>query len=93
MQLKEEIKRNQGFGRQEAWQEANVVIAQLQKQLADSKQDLRMANLARDQLEEDMKQAFMRGVCALNIEVRFCLRLTLARQTLKDRDEDCPVVV
>ena len=33
---------------------------------------LAAALAAKEQLEQDMKRAFMRGVCALNIEARVC---------------------
>jgi hypothetical protein len=74
VQLEQDRKRQQELGRQAAWHEADIVIQQLQQQVADSQQALKLANLARNKLEEDMKQAFMRGVCALNIEVRIATK-------------------
>lgn len=43
-------------------------IAGLKQQLTNAQEALYREAQQREQLEEDMKQAFMRGVCALNIE-------------------------
>ena len=40
------------------------------QRLAELEEELAGERKARAKLEEDMKRAFMRGVCALNIEVR-----------------------
>ena len=44
------------------------LIAQLKNQITDMEAALAKEVATREQLEEHMKQAFMRGVCALNIE-------------------------
>ncbi|GLC51622.1 hypothetical protein PLESTB_000522200 [Pleodorina starrii] len=43
-------------------------IADMERMLADAHLQLEREAEARSKLEEDMKRAFMRGVCALNIE-------------------------
>ncbi|GIL72620.1 hypothetical protein Vretimale_4320 [Volvox reticuliferus] len=43
-------------------------IAEMERMLADAGQQLEREAETRARLEEDMKRAFMRGVCALNIE-------------------------
>eukprot|EP00798_Chlamydomonas_sp_ICE-L_P011638 gene11638-34347_t len=43
-------------------------IMELKLQLQSAQERLTRETAAREKLEEDMKQAFMRGVCALNIE-------------------------
>lgn len=40
----------------------------LQAELQAARDQVQQSNSVRDQLEEDMRRAFMRGVCALNIE-------------------------
>ena len=64
IQLKEEA------AKQAAWGQAGMVIEDLKAALVDAQQQLRKERAARDQLEEDMKQSFMRSVCAINLEVR-----------------------
>ena len=70
-QRQEVIQRKQEAASQAAWGEAGVIIEDLKAALADSQQQLRKERAARDQLEEDMKQSFMRSVCAINLEVRY----------------------
>ena len=55
--------------KQAAWAEAGTVIGDLRAALTDANQQLCKERAARDQLEEDMKQSFMRSVCAINLEV------------------------
>ena len=58
--------------KQAAWAEAGIVIGDLKAALTDANQQLCKERAARDQLEEDMKQSFMRSVCAINLEVSCC---------------------
>lgn len=58
--------------KQAAWAEAGIIIADLKAALTDANQQLCKERAARDQLEEDMKQSFMRSVCAINLEVSCC---------------------
>ncbi|KAL0028252.1 hypothetical protein WJX79_004424 [Trebouxia sp. C0005] len=64
----EVIQRKEEAAKQAAWGEAGMVIEDLKAALADAQQQLRKERAARDQLEEDMKQSFMRSVCAINLE-------------------------
>ena len=64
------IQRKEEAANQAAWGEAGVIIEDLKAALAGAQQQLRKERAARDQLEEDMKQSFMRSVCAINLEVR-----------------------
>ena len=43
-------------------------ISQLSGQLAAARDEVSVLNVQREQYEESMKKAFMRGVCALNME-------------------------
>lgn len=58
--------------KQAAWAEAGVIIDDLKVALVDANKQLCKERAARDQLEEDMKQSFMRSVCAINLEVGCC---------------------
>lgn len=69
LQKQEVISRKMEAAKQAAWGEAGLIIDDLQAALADAKQQLSKERAARDQLEEDMKQSFMRSVCAINLEV------------------------
>jgi len=69
-QRQEVIQRKEEAAKQAAWGEAGVIIEDLKAALAGAQQQLRKERAARDQLEEDMKQSFMRSVCAINLEVR-----------------------
>ncbi|KAL0039906.1 hypothetical protein WJX77_011300 [Trebouxia sp. C0004] len=64
----EVIQRKEEVAKQAAWEEAGVIIEDLTAALSDAQQQLRKERAARDQLEEDMKQSFMRSVCAINLE-------------------------
>ena len=64
------LQRKEEAAKQAAWGKAGVIIEDLKVALADAQQQLRKERAARDQLEEDMKQSFMRSVCAINLEVR-----------------------
>ena len=70
-QRQEVLQRKEEAAKQAAWGQAGVIIEDLKAALADAQQQLRKERAARDQLEEDMKQSFMRSVCAINLEVRF----------------------
>ena len=59
--------------KQAAWGEAGLIIDGLKAALEDAILQLQRERAARDQLEEDMKQSFMRSVCAINLEVCCCL--------------------
>ncbi|DBB17337.1 TPA: hypothetical protein ACH3X3_014380 [Trebouxia sp. C0006] len=64
----EVLQRKEEAAKQAAWGQAGVIIEDLKAALADAQQQLRKERAARDQLEEDMKQSFMRSVCAINLE-------------------------
>lgn len=68
-QKQEVISRKMEAAKQAAWGEAGIIIDNLKAALADANQQLCKERAARDQLEEDMKQSFMRSVCAINLEV------------------------
>lgn len=68
--------------KQAAWKEAGVVIGDLKAALTDANQQLCKERAARDQLEEDMKQSFMRSVCAINLEVSCCYHHLSAALTI-----------
>ena len=70
LQRQEVLQRKEEAAKQAAWGDAGVIIEDLKAALADAQQQLRKERAARDQLEEDMKQSFMRSVCAINLEVR-----------------------
>lgn len=70
LQRQEVLQRKEEAAKQAAWGEAGVIIEDLKAALADAQQQMRKERAARDQLEEDMKQSFMRSVCAINLEVR-----------------------
>ena len=72
VQKQEVISRKMEAAKQAAWGEAGLIIDDLQAALADVKQQLCNERAAHDQLEEDMKQSFMRSVCAINLEVSHC---------------------
>ena len=59
-----------GAEREAARQEAAAASAQQAQRLAQVEAQLAAALAERARLEADTKRAFMRGVCALNIEVR-----------------------
>lgn len=65
------IQRKEEAAKQAAWAEAGSIIADLKLSVASLQQQVRQEQAGKAQLEEDMKQAFMRGVCALNLEVCF----------------------
>ena len=69
-QRQEVIRRKEEAAKQHTWGEADLIINDLKAALADTQQQLRQERAARDQLEEDMKQSFMRSVFAINLEVR-----------------------
>lgn len=71
-QRQEVVNRKMEVAKQAAWAEAGVVIADLKAALTDANQQLCKERAARDQVEEDMKQSFMRSVCAINLEVSCC---------------------
>ena len=73
LQRQDVIRRKEEAAKQQAWGEAGLIINDLKAALADTQQQLREERAARDQLEEDMKQSFMRSVCAINLEVRLIL--------------------
>eukprot|EP00854_Cymbomonas_tetramitiformis_P018506 gene18506-22089_t len=52
------------------------IIATLQSELAEARGGLEYEERTRAALEENMKQAFMRGVCALNIEAMSVIKRT-----------------
>ena len=60
-QRQEVIQRKEEAAKQVAWGEAGLIIRDLKAALADAQQQLRKEQAARDQLEEDMKQSFMRN--------------------------------
>ena len=70
MQRGQIIQRKEEAARQAVWGEAGVIIAELKLTVEALRKQLGQEQVAKAQLEEDMKQAFMRGVCALNLEVR-----------------------
>ena len=74
-QRREQIQRKEEAARQAVWGEAGAIIAELKLTVEALRKQLGQEQVARAQLEEDMKQAFMRGVCALNLEVstRSCM--------------------
>jgi len=45
-----------------------MIIMQLNEALESSRQEVHRLHEERDHYEEAMKKAFMRGVCALNLE-------------------------
>ena len=57
-------------GKAAAWTDCEVVIARVEGDLAAARQAIQQERAARERLEQEMKRAFMRGVCTLNIEVR-----------------------
>ena len=57
-------------GKAAAWTDCEVVVARVEGDLAAAHQAIQQERAARERLEQEMKRAFMRGVCALNIEVR-----------------------
>ena len=59
-----------GAEREAARQEAAAASAQQAQRLAQVEAQLAAALAERARLEADTKRAFMRGVCALNLEVR-----------------------
>lgn len=69
MQRGQLVQRKEEAAKQAAWAEAGAIIADLKLTVAGLQQQLRQEQAGKAQLEEDMKQAFMRGVCALNLEV------------------------
>ena len=71
-QRQEVINRKMEAAKQAAWTEATLVIDDLKAAVTDANQQLCKERAARDQLEEDMKQSFMRSVCAINLEVSYC---------------------
>ena len=73
LKRQEVVQRKEEAAKQAAWGEAGVIIEDLKAALTDAQQQLRKERVARDQLEEDMKQSFMRSVCAINLEVRLLL--------------------
>lgn len=81
-QKQEVIRRKEEAAKTAAWGEAGVIIQDLKGALADAQQQLRKERAARDQLEEDMKQSFMRSVCAINLEVRSTLPCTASYAVL-----------
>ncbi len=81
-QRQEVIQRKEEAAKQAAWGEAGVIIEELKTALADAQQQLCKERTARDQLEEDMKQSFMRSVCAINLEVSFWPILEQSRDCL-----------
>ena len=56
-------------GERAAWAAANAIIAEVQAQLEASQAEVREVNAAKHRMEQAMKRSFMRGVCALNLEV------------------------
>lgn len=71
-QRQEVVNRKMEVAKQAAWAEAGIIIADLKAALTDANQQLCKERAGRDQLEEDMKQSFMRSVCAINLEVSCC---------------------
>lgn len=69
MQRAQVVQRKEEAAKQATWAEAGAIIADLKLTVAGLQQQLRQEQAGKAQLEEDMKQAFMRGVCALNLEV------------------------
>eukprot|EP00891_Asterochloris_glomerata_P001646 jgi/Astpho2/1646/fgenesh1_pg.00032_%23_3_t len=55
-------------GKAAAWTDCEVVVARVEGDLAAAHQAIQQERAARERLEQEMKRAFMRGVCALNIE-------------------------
>jgi centrosomal protein POC5 len=55
-------------------QEYEEQIGALKKQLSDANAEIEAQNKHRARLEENLKKAFMRGVCALNMEAMTILR-------------------
>lgn len=64
----EELVQSVEAARLDAEQKATLQIQLLQSQVHELQIHLDRSREARSKLEEDMKQAFMRGVCALNME-------------------------
>ncbi|KAL3133781.1 hypothetical protein ABBQ32_008261 [Trebouxia sp. C0010 RCD-2024] len=64
----EVLNRKMQAAKEAAWAEAGLVIHDLKAALVGANEQLSQERAARDQLEEDMKQSFMRSVCAINLE-------------------------
>lgn len=71
------VQRKEEAAKQAAWADAGAIIADLKMTVASLQQQVRLEQAGKAQLEEDMKQAFMRGVCALNLEVSVCRQVLL----------------
>ena len=69
------MNRKMQAAKEAAWAEAGLIIDDLKAALIGANQQLSQERAARDQLEEDMKQSFMRSVCAINLEVSCCCHL------------------
>lgn len=55
-------------------QEYEVIVGDLRAKLGDAQQEIEAQNKHRIRLEDNLKKAFMRGVCALNMEAMSVLR-------------------
>ncbi|GAB4820103.1 hypothetical protein N2152v2_007149 [Parachlorella kessleri] len=66
--LKQEHEEGIRAAEQRLYLEANAANETLSQRLAELEEELAGERKTRAKLEEDMKRAFMRGVCALNIE-------------------------
>jgi hypothetical protein len=55
-------------------QKFGTIVARLESELADARAALARETGARQEAEERFKQAFMRGVCALNFEALSILK-------------------
>ena len=57
-------------GERVAWAAANAIIADVQGRLEAAQAEVREVAAAKQHMEQAMKRSFMRGVCALNLEVQ-----------------------
>lgn len=74
-QRQEVLNRKMQAAKEAARAEAGLIIDELKAALVGANQQLSQERAARDQLEEDMKQSFMRSVCAINLEVSCCCHM------------------
>ena len=70
VQVAQRLQKAHEAGKAAAWTDCEVVVARVEGDLAAAHQAIQQERAARERLEQEMKRAFMRGVCALNIEVR-----------------------
>lgn len=70
VQVAQRLQQAHQAGKAAAWTDCKVVVARVEGDLAAAHQAIQQERAARERLEQEMKRAFMRGVCALNIEVR-----------------------